>query len=66
MLLIIIFKEYLTRFSFNIDARFRMFRGAIKPITTGAEPSGGISNSKWFSSLVLTLDHRRVCFSNVM
>jgi hypothetical protein len=33
MILVIIFKEYLTRISFNVDARFRMFKGAIKPIT---------------------------------
>ena len=33
MLLVIIFKEYLTRFSFIVDARFRMFKEAIKSIT---------------------------------
>jgi hypothetical protein len=33
MSLIIIFKEYLTRFSFDVDARFRIFKGAIKSIT---------------------------------
>jgi hypothetical protein len=33
MILVIIFKKYLTRFYFNIEARFRMFKGAIKPIT---------------------------------
>jgi hypothetical protein len=33
MLLVIIFEEYLTRFFFNVNARFKMFKGAVKPIT---------------------------------